>query len=110
MLHYNRPVSAATANVENDVTAEINKSSKISIPTKMISRHVFLSTAAILMKNSRGIDKSCRVVLYIVHNTIYIWKTIQQVAIKNERVNPSNQWCQCKSGTSKIMCGGAIDV
>lgn len=68
LLHFEKPVSTATENAENEVTTEVNESPKISIPAKVTNGHVFSATAAILVKDNRGTDRSCRMVLEFLEN------------------------------------------
>lgn len=63
LLHFEKTTSSATASVQNDVSAETNDSSKISIPVKVTNGHVFLATADILVKDSSGSERNCRIVL-----------------------------------------------
>jgi hypothetical protein len=56
LLHFEKTITLATTNLENDKLAEIDEGSKISILVKVNNGYVFLSTASILIKDNREVD------------------------------------------------------
>lgn len=107
LLHFEKTTSSATANVQNDGLAETNDNSKISMPVKVTNGHVFLATAAILVKDNRGSERNCRIVLDSGSQVNFISKELSnklQLPTKESSL-PING-----IGATQVQAGSIVEV